>query len=76
MLVFALIAGLTFAILYLVMDAVTAATGPAGAIVSMVANKLLAGTVFNFISIFLVVMQGAVYREHTYRVSSEAIEVF
>lgn len=76
MLVFALIAGLTFAILYFVMDAVTAATGTAGAIVSMVANKLLAGTVFNFISIFLVVMQGAVYREHTYRVSSEAIEVF
>ena len=75
-LVFVLIAGLSFAILYLVMDAVTSATGPAGAIVSMVANNLLAGTVFNFISIFLTVMQGAVYREHTYRVSSEAVEVF
>lgn len=75
-LVFVLIAGISFAILYFVMDAVTAATGPAGAIVSMVANNLLAGTVFNFSSIFLTVMQGAVYREHTYRVSSEAVEVF
>ena len=75
-LVLVLIAGISFAILYFVMDAVTAATGPAGAIVSMVANNLLAGTVFNFSSIFLTVMQGAVYREHTYRVSSEAVEVF
>lgn len=75
-LAFLVISFVSGAILGLVVGAIMIAAGPAGYVLFLVLNNLLAGVLFGLSSIFMIVLQGTVYREHTYRVNSDAVEVF